>query len=150
MGWFDVQLLYADKWAQITGAPTQEIRRDKLALSEILPTEAITTDASTQELCDLFTAQPNSDHASSHRFGAFDYGYNTEDKLMKIHFENPERGTCPLAPEKLSDRRAEFRDMLYAAREEHPEAEFCMSATWLRSTRGTSSCFRRTLEKILI
>lgn len=146
LGWFDVQLLYADKLAAITDTSAEESRR-KMPISQILPAEVITAEASTQELYGHFADQEDSDYAPSHRFGAFDYGYNPDSNLIKVHFENPQRGISPLAADKLPGRRAEFRDMLQAARSEYPEAEFCMSATWLRATEGYRELFPPTIAE---
>jgi hypothetical protein len=134
--WFDIQLQYADRWAHLAGVESLEVRRTKTGICRILPPDSITAESTARELYDIFAAQPGSDYVSRHRFGAFDYTYNADARRVKLHFENPERGTNPLAADAMPRRRAEFRELLSTVRDEHPDAEMLMSATWLRSTQA--------------
>src|SRR5438105_12339043 len=108
-GWIDAQLLYARHWTEITGEPIAVARERRTSLVPVLGQIANLATATGDELYSRYLELPHTDYAPSHRFGAFDYEYLTD--TIKLHFENPLRGTNPLSAEAFPSRRSELRSL---------------------------------------
>ena len=152
--YFDAQVRFAHKWAEISGEDFAETLRTKTALYRRIIGDAnieggqqeeweklisgVTSDSNPAKVTELlygtFSRSPHSAYVQSDNSDALGYGYDPDTKTVKIHFTNPERGVKPLSDENIEKRRQEFHTLLKNIRTEHPEAALVMSATWLRST----------------
>lgn len=161
-GCFSAQVHFASRWAAVTGSSFTEALLKKTAIyrtltGEILrpedaPPEGVSNildkvytshgiDGLTRTLFDAYTQLPGNNYHPHYRFGAFDYKYNESDHVIKVHFENPQRGESPLAPEKICQRRDDLRSMFTHIHAAHPDVRTVVSASWIRSIKGYQALF---------
>jgi len=143
-GWFDVQLLYADRWSEVTGEPIAVARERRTGLTRVLGQIANLATATGDELYSQYLELPHTDYIPSHLFGAFGYEYLTD--TVKLHFENPLRGTNPLSAEAFPSRRNELRNLFSSVQENHPDAKWVDSCSWMRSLRSYRALFPPDLD----
>jgi hypothetical protein len=144
-GWFKVQLLYADRWAEITGESVAAARERRTSLITALGQTANLATASADELYGQYLALPHTDYAPSHRFGAFDYAYLSES-TVKLHFENPQRGTNPLSAAAFTARRSDLKNLFIDVKDNHPDAQWVDSCSWVRSLPNYQALFPPDLD----
>lgn len=152
--YFDAQVHFAQRWAEISGQDFTEILRTKTAIHRRMTENAITQGQTSDDWANLIsgaTSDSDPEAITELLYGAYrgnpcnayvrptspsalGFDYIPDTQTVKIHFTNPERGVKPLSDENMVKRRRDFRAVLEEVRTEHPEAALLMSATWLRST----------------
>lgn len=159
IGYFDPQVRFAQKWAILTGEGFDKVLLHKTALyrrlfgakapQDSLPQEWVAilqgndantpSDCITGKLFEHYSHIPDSRYTPPEHPRAIGYDYYPDRRVVKIHFNNPKRGTSPFSAENMLRLRSEFKEMLDEIRTTHPEAETLVSASWVRSTKGYRS-----------
>lgn len=159
IGYFDVQVQFAEKWSEITGEDVTKTLLEKTALyrriwQQKAPLDRVPKnwtglfdglgkDAKNEDVTNLlygaYTAQPHSAYTPPEHTGAFGFDYLADKHSVKIHFTNPERGESPFSGENMQKRRQEFKQMLEVVLVDHPDAETLVSTSWIRSTSSYRS-----------
>lgn len=142
LGYFEAQVAFASKWAQIAGIDLGDAIETKTAIPRRLGLNS-------QELREALESAENiaqaaftlycSDEDNLYKPGSgsmMGYDYHPDTGVVKIHFTNIRRGEKPFDTAGMRERRKEMRLMLEEIKREHPEALKLMSASWLRSTRS--------------
>jgi hypothetical protein len=155
-GYFDVQVQFAKKWAEIEGKPIGEVLFNKTALHRRLhglggPTSGwlklmkrLDSDKDldvSKEIFAEYCRDPKSLYSPDLSHGSFGFDFDPDTKVIKIHFSNPKRGQSPFEPDKIDLRKREFKALLQNIVGQHPDAKQLISASWLRSKKGYQSLF---------
>lgn len=156
--YFDAQIRFATKWAELSGDDIEQTLMTKTALGRRLGlTDGVDKDGNdisslidgesdpdeiTQKLYKRYTSLESSLYVekdlSSEGRKYFGYDYYPDNKqnngrnTIKIHYENNSRGErSGLSKDQLADRQSELKKMVSSVIEEHPEAEEVIGGSWL-------------------
>ena len=162
---FEIQLTFARKMAQLSSQPLQEAILRQTALYRILgldwsldPRHPVwqqfieTIDAEMDDTTAAYryyterAAQgfiPEYDTSRPH-WGCFSYEFLDDTKAARLHFSSRDTsGSGPLSHQRQQTRRSELQAMFQAILQEHPDAECVKGGSWLYNRKEYCRLFPR-------
>ncbi len=139
--YFEAQVQFAGRWAEITGESFVDALATRTAVKRRLDVdnEQLGLIVSSAEylgstIFDLYKSDEANLYKPKER-SMLGYDYRPQDGVVKIHFTNYLRGERPFDEAGMKERRREMERLLREVKATHPEARSLMSASWLRSTK---------------
>ena len=160
-GFFEIQLTFARKVAEVTKRPFEDVVLHNTAMYRILgldwstdPTNPVWQNYIQALQHDIkegaegtyqfyYVMSDSIPHMSEQpHWGCFAYEYLPDEHRIAIHFSNQDfTGYGPLSYQRIDVRKAELTAMFTAIRQEHSDAEIVTGGSWLYNLEAYKRLF---------